>query len=203
MKKLVALLIAFIAVGVFVVLGSAESVTVGNVKLSGSKSIEWADNTITVLGKASFTSTSSASLKAGQMVIDSLKSETIKVELARGKDKNYHPKSAVATGGVTIDGRRANVDKDESGKSTLIHQTIHAVAETAKLSPNENVAVLSGNVIVKIYEPGVPDPVYYAKCDRFTFSLKDNAMSAESLSDKPVDIVLTQKEREKSQTSQK
>jgi lipopolysaccharide export system protein LptA len=133
------------------------------------------------------------------MRLDSLVAKSIRVDLVKGADKRMSAKTAVAEGGVTIEARRSNVSKDQPP----VIQNLHAVAQTATMQTDADKIILSGDVVVKVIEPGLSEPVNTIVGNRVIFSMKENKMRVEGESDKPAEITMTQKEKPKSETGQK
>jgi len=193
MKRVVAVLVAAVAIGSCSMANAAQSVKVGDMKLT-CKVIELIKDTITADGKVTMLSTQTGTLKTGQVRLDSLVAQTVKFDIISNKTTST-PKSAKATGGVTIKARRANQDTDAAGKPIVVMQTIQAVAQNAIMENSMERIVLTGKVTVKITEPGNPNPVYDGVCDKLTLSLKDGKMRMESDSEDQTQINFVLKEK--------
>lgn len=192
MKKIIVGLTLLVAMGAYVILGSAASIAVGRMSLRGM-TIEYDESQIvTVTGKASFVAPGSGDIPVGKMRLDSLAAQTISVELGKGADKKLSAKKASAIGGVTIKARRANKTDDGTGKTI---QNVYATAQSAVMETSKDEVVLSGSVVVKLTEPGDSEPMGMLTGDRVVFSLKDNKIRIEGQSDRPADITFTPKEK--------
>jgi len=187
------------ALGLYVGLVGAGSFTIGKMKLSGAV-LEWDMNklTITAQGNASFVSLGpDKPMKPGTMQLKSIKAASIRVDLVRTKDKTFTAKQAVATGGVVIDAKQASEETDQAGAARIVVRDVHATARTASLPESREVVLLTGDVLVKITEPGVQEPVAVLAGEALTVSLKDNKLRIEGQASKPAEFTITLKEEEK------
>lgn len=194
MRRFTIILMLLVALGLYIGLIGADSYAVGKMTLSGAV-LELDNQSVTAKGSANFVSSVSASpLKAGTMRVDSLKADTIQLDLTRDANKKQTLKGATATGSVVIKGKRAEQGEDESGKPMVTIQDVIATAKTATLIQDKQEVVLTGDVVVKITEPGVTEPILALNGKKVTFSLKDNKMRVEGQSDKQAEITVTPKE---------
>jgi lipopolysaccharide export system protein LptA len=194
MKKFAVILALVAALGLYISVIGADSYALGKMKLSGDL-IEVDGQNVTAKGNPSLTSNYSAgTMKAGTMRVDSLKADTIQLDLTKGADKKQALKGAVATGSVVIKGKRAEENVDESGKKTVTIQDVNATAQSAVLVQDKQEVVLTGNVVVKVTEPGVAEPVWALNGKKVTLFLKDNRMLVEGQPDNQAEITVTPKE---------
>ena len=187
------------ALGLYVGLVGAGSYTIGKMKLSGT-ALEWDMNKliITAQGNASFASLGpDKPMKPGTMQLKSIKAASIRVDLARTKGRTFTAKQAVATGGVVIDAKQASEETDQAGAARIVVRDVHATARTATLPESREVVLLTGDVLVKITEPGVQEPVAVLAGEALTVSLKDNKLRIEGQASKPAEFTITLKEEEK------
>lgn len=194
MKRIAVVLALMAALGLYINVIGADSFAFGKIKLSGTV-LELDNQNVTAKGNANFISNLPAGqMKAGTMRVNSLKADTIQLDLTRGADKKQILKGATATGNVVIKGKRAEQSVDESGKKTVTIQDVLATAQSAVLVQDKQEVVLTGNVVVKITEPGVTEPIVDSKCDTATFYLKENKLSLKADPGKQAEITVTPKE---------
>ncbi len=175
MKRLIAVLIVLVSMGFYCGLTRAESFAVSGVKLAAS-TIDLDATSITAKGKASLISPRA-----------SVKANTIKLELMKGKDNKLVLEKATATGGVEI--HASQIDK-----STDTSRTIVATGDTATMVQSEDTLVLTGNVEVKVTDPQLAEPATLAG-DKVTIFLKKSKIQVQRSSDKQSEITVTPKEK--------
>lgn len=197
MKRIIAFAAIFTALGIYAIIGSADSMAVGKAKLAAHV-LEYNGQSISAQGNASLTmSPSSAPLALGQSRLESLTAQTITIDLVQDKNRKMAMKTAIATGGVVIHAKRADKDTDPSGKPVTIIRDIHATAKTAEMPQTQDVVRLSGDVLVKITEPNVAEPVATISGETVLMSLKDNKIRIEGQGEKLAEFSVTPKEGEK------
>ena len=194
MRKIAAVLVLIGALALYVGLCGADSYAVGKMNLSGPV-LEIDNDGITASGGANFVSTvTTGPMKPGTMRVDSLRAEKIRLDLARDKKGRQALKQATATGNVVIKGKRAEQSADEAGKPITTIQDFVATADNVNMPEGQDIVVLTGNVLVKVTEPGVPEPIWTLDGKKATFSLKDNKMRIEGDAGKPAALTVTPKE---------
>ena len=193
MKRFAGVLVVLLILGMAVV-GTAASFAIGKTTLSGTV-LDWNGQTITAKGNASFTTAPSKTpLKVGTMRLESIRANTITVTLTSGKSQAL--KEASATGGVVIRGKRADQETTQSGTMTVLRD-VYATADTAVMLQTQDVVKLTGNVMVKVTEPGVAEPIAMLSGNIVTVSLKDNKIRVEGQANKPAEFTVTPKEGQK------
>ncbi|HET6455921.1 MAG TPA: hypothetical protein VFI02_16065 [Armatimonadota bacterium] len=192
MKRFGVLAVALI-LGMAVV-GMASSFAIGKTTLSGTV-LDWNGQTITAKGNASFTTAPSKTpLKVGTMRLESIRANTIVLTLTSGKSQSL--KEASATGGVVIRAKRADQETTQSGTTTVLRD-VYATADSAVMPQTQDTVKLTGNVTVKVTEPGVAEPIAVLSGNIVTVSLKDNKIRVEGQADKPAQFTVTPKEGQK------
>lgn len=192
MKKIIAIISVLAALGIYVTLGGAASFAVGKSTLS-ARSMDLDAESIVAKGNASLAIPSSTSLEIGQMRLESMTAQAITIHLQSGKGQKMSMKDAIATGGVVIRGKRADKDTDAAGKPVRIVRDIYAKAQTASMPESQDVVKLTGDVLVKITEPGMADPVATVSGEVVTISLKDGKIHIEGQDNKPAEFSVTPK----------
>ena len=193
MKRFAGVLVVLLILGMAVV-GTAASFAIGKTTLSGTV-LDWNGQTITAKGNASFTTAPSKTpLKVGTMRLESIRANTITVTLTSGKSQAL--KEASATGGVVIRGKRADQETTQSGTTTVLRD-VYATADSAVMPQTQDTVKLTGNVTVKVTEPGVAEPIAMLSGNIVTVSLKDNKIRVEGQADKPAQFTVTPKEGQK------
>lgn len=172
-----------------------QSVSVGKATLSAPV-IDWDGNSIEASGGASFVTTSNAALKPGGVRLESLKAESIVLQLGREKGKKLGMKSASAIGGVIMKAKRAEQELAPDGKPVTIIRDVQATAKSATLPEAQDAVTLKGNVVIKITEPGVAEPYALVTGETVVFGLKDNRIHVEGPAGKQAEITVTPKEGE-------
>ena len=194
MRRIAGVLAVIAGLGLYAVVGSAGSFAIGKTSLSGTV-LDWNGQTITAKGNASFTTAPSKTpLRAGTMRLESIKANTITVTLTSGKFQSL--KEASAVGGVIIRAKRADQETTQSGAVTVLRD-VYATAVSAVLPQTQDVIKLTGNVTVKVTEPGVAEPIAVLSGEIVTVSLKDNKIRVEGQADKPAEFTVTPKEEKK------
>ena len=201
MKRIAAILILVALVGLCVGRGSVSAAT-AKIRLTGktidlsSKIIEISNQAFTLEGKAHLAVTyASTTIKTGTMRLESMSAEKIDVELARDAKGGQSPSKVAAIGGVIMKAKRADEEANRTDGPVTIFRDVHATAQTATTESLENL-VLKGNVVVKIMEPGIAEPVAVISGETVRVSLKDNKIRVEGQSDKPAELTVTSKEGE-------
>lgn len=175
----------------------AESFAIGKATVS-ARVLEWDGQRISAKGSASLImAPSNIALKAGQVRLESMKAETITLDLVRDQTKKLVMQTAAATGGVVIKAKRADQETDQNGKAVPVMRDLSATAQTASMPQTQDVVKLAGDVTVKITEPGVAEPIAVITGETVTVSLKDNKIRVEGPPGKPAQFVVTPKEGEK------
>lgn len=193
MKYVVSIIAVAAAIAAFSIFGSADSFALGKMTLSG-KTIEYANQTVTVAGKASFTSISpQGTVKPGTMRLDAMRADSIRVDLVKDKGGKLSPDKAVATGDVFVKAKRADI---VAGQGSVLRD-VHATAKSATFDSGLATVVLTGSAEIKILEAGAKEPIAVLSGDKVTISLKDNKMRVEGQSEKPAEITYTQSDKEK------
>jgi lipopolysaccharide export system protein LptA len=176
------------------VVGTASSFAIGKTTLSGTV-LDWNGQTITAKGNASFTTAPSKTpLKVGTMRLESIRANTIVLTLTSGKSQSL--KEASATGGVIIRAKRADQETTSSGTTTVLRD-VYATADSAVMPQTQDTVKLTGNVTVKVTEPGVAEPIAMLSGNIVTVSLKDNKIRVEGQADRPAEFTVTPKEGQK------
>ena len=176
------------------VIGAAGSFAIGKTSLSGTV-LDWNGQTITAKGSAYFTTAQSTTpLRAGTMRLESIRANTIALTLTSGKSQSL--KEASATGGVAIRAKRADQETTQSGTVTVLRD-VYATADSAVLPQTQDIIKLTGNVTVKVTEPGVAEPIALLSGEVVTVSLKDNKIRVEGQANKPAEFTVTPKEKKK------
>jgi hypothetical protein len=144
-------------------------------------------------------------LEPGSMRIDSMKSAAATVQLGADKNGKQVLKNATATGGVIIKGKRSNQTQGTDGKAEIVIQDVIATAKSAEVPNGADKAILTGNVIVKIMNPGDPVPAALITGEKVEISFPDAEISVtaapEGLSE--IKVPAPPKEKQKSQRRQK
>ena len=193
MKRIAGLLAAALGLGISVI-GMAGSFAIGKTTLSGTV-LDWNGQTITAQGNASFTAAPSKTpLRVGTMRLESIRANTITLTLTSGKSQTL--KEASATGGVVIRAKRADQETTQSGAVTVMRD-VYATAQTAVMPQTQAVVKLTGNVTVKVTEPGVAEPIAVLSGEVVTVSLKDNKIRVQGQANKPAEFTVTPKEGQK------
>lgn len=190
MKRIIAAISILVALGVYVVLGGAASFAVGKSSLS-ARSMDIDSESVVAKGNASLSMSSSGALDIGQMKLESMTAQAITIHLQTGKAKKLTMKDAAATGGVSIHAKRADKDTDADGKPIRVIRDIHASAQSATMPESADVVKLTGDVVVKITEPGVAEPIATVTGDVVTVSLKDGKIHIEGQDNKPAEFTVT------------
>jgi lipopolysaccharide export system protein LptA len=193
----VAVIIGVIALCLCAIEGWAESLALGKATVS-ARVLEWDGQTISAKGAASLVITPpSTPLKLGQVRLESMKAETIALDLVRNQTKKLVMQTATASGDVVIKAKRADQETDQAGKQVTVMRDVCATAQTASMPQTQDVVKLAGDVTVKITEPGVVEPIAVITGETVTVSLKDNKIRVEGPPGKPAQFVVTPKEGEK------
>lgn len=193
MKRIAGVLAVVLVLGLSVI-GTAGSFAIGKTSLSGAV-LDWNGQTITAKGNASFTTAPSKTpLRVGTMRLESIRANTITVTLTSGKSQTL--KEASASGGVVIRAKRADQETTQSGKVTVIRD-VYATAGSAVMPQTQDVIKLTGDVTVKVTEPGVVEPIAVLSGEIVTVSLKDNKIRVEGQANKPAEFTVTPKEGQK------
>lgn len=196
MKRIIAIAVVIAALGSYVILTVAESFPVGKMVLSGQV-LELDNLTVMAKGDAGFVSSASdANIPAGTMRLKSISADTIRMDLARDKSKKLIPKEASATGGVVMKAKRADVEKGDDGKQITVLRDVIATAQSA-VTEGQDKIVLRGNVVVKVVEPGIAEPIAMLTGETVSVSLKDNKITVAGNPGKRAEITVTPKESEK------
>jgi len=191
----VALLVGIL--GLYTSFGRAESLALGMMTLAG-KVLELDDLTIIATGNASFVSSSpDTPMKAGTTRLESIKAESIRLDLIKGKDGKLALGKALVTGGVIIKAKRADRKTGQTDGSATTVRDILATAQTATLEQGQDAVVLRGGVVVKVTDPKLAGPIARLTGETVTISLKDNKMRVEGPPGKHAELILTPEEAEK------
>lgn len=175
---------------------AANSFAFGKSKLS-AKVIELDGQSVSAVGNASLTMTSSGvSLKLGQVRLESMTAQSINVDLKKDKNKKLAMKSASATGGVVIRAKRADKDTGPDGKPIIVIHDVHASAKSAVMAEGQDYVKLTGDVLVKITEPGVAEPVAEITGEIVTISLTGGKIRIEGQGDKQADVTVSPPQKE-------
>jgi hypothetical protein len=197
MKKIIAAMSVLIALGVYVAVGGATGFAIGKSKLS-AKTLDLDSESIVAKGNASMSmSPSAAPLEIGQMQLESMTAQAITIRLQAGKAKKLAMKDAEATGGVIIRAKRADKDTGADGKPVRVMRDVYASAQTATMPESQDVVKLSGDVVVKITDPGASEPIATVTGEIVMVSLKDGKIHIEGQGDNPAEFTVTPKEGEK------
>lgn len=193
MRRLAGILAVLLVLGISVA-GTAGSFAIGKTSLSGTV-LDWDGQTITAQGNASFTTAPSKTpLRVGTMRLESIRANTITLTLTSGKSQTL--KEASATGGVVIRAKRADEETTQSGAAAVLRD-VYATAASAVMPQTQDVVKLTGNVTVKVTEPGVAEPIAVLSGEVVTVSLKDNKIRVEGQANKPAEFTVTPKEEKK------
>jgi len=176
--------------------GAPQSVAVGKATLSAAV-LDWDGQTIIASGGASLVASSNAPLKPGGTRLDYMKAETITIQLLRDANKKLAMKSASATGGVVMKAKRSDQEQTTDGKPLTIIRDVSATARSAVLTQNQDAVKLTGNVIIKITDPGAAEPYALITGEIVTVSLKDNKIHIEGPPGKQAEFTITPKEQAK------
>ena len=183
-----------LALVLYAVVGAAGSFAFGKTTLSGTV-LDWNGQTISAKGNASFTTAPSKTpLRVGNMRLESIRANTITVTLTSSKSQSL--KEASATGSVVIRAKRADQETTQSGTVTVLRD-VYATAASAIMPQTQDVIKLTGNVTVKVTEPGVAEPIAMLSGETVIVSLKDNNIRVEGQAGKPAEFTVTPKEGEK------
>lgn len=197
MKKVFALIAIIIALGVYTILGSTAGFAVGKARLL-AHDVEYDGQSVTLTGNASMSmSAPNAPLKLGQMRLESVTAQKITVGITKDKTRKLAMGSASATGGVVVRAKRADSDTDPNGKPVKVMRDVYASAQSAVMPQTQDVVKLTGNVVVKITEPGMAEPVATVAGDVVTVSLKDGKIRITGQGDKQAEVMMTLGEGEK------
>jgi lipopolysaccharide export system protein LptA len=174
-------------------IGRTASYSIGKTSLSANV-IELDNLTITATGNASLTIMPvSQTVASGTMLLDSMKADTIRIELARSPKKDLILKQAVATGNVVIKARRGDQETDENGKPVTVVRSVNATAQKAQFIRDENKVILSGAVYVKVFDPGSPHPIAELSGETVVYHLQENKIEIKGKSDKQPEVTVSPK----------
>lgn len=189
------------------VVNAAENMVVGHWSVAAKKIVLKLKKNVAVFsGGVSFSNASTnEEMEPGSLRLDSIRSASATVELGTDKKGKQVLKTATASGGVTLKGKRANVTQGADGKSLVVMQDLLATAKTAEIPDGEERAILTGNVVVKILNPGSSVPATYVTGDKVEvlFSESEISISAAPEGMAEIKIPVSAKEKDKSHPYQK
>lgn len=170
------------------VLGKAASYSLGSASLAAD-TIELDNLTVKASGNARLVAKqASQTIAAGTIHLDSIKADTISIDLVRDKQKALNLKQAVATRNVVIKARRADRETDDTGKPVVVIRNIDAVAQKAQFLRDEDKLILTGNVNLKVLEPGNPQPMAELSGEIVVYYLKQNRIEIKGQSGKQPEL---------------
>ena len=173
---------------------SGDKLVLDNAPGDGGKPIE----TVKASGHANLISIAPAGqLKPGAMRLDSLKADDIEIVMTRGNKGRMSTKRASATGGVVIKAKRMDEEDGPNGKKVMVLRDVSAVAKSAELPDGVNSLVLTGDVTVKVTDPGNPEPLVHVSGDKVTVDLQTSRITVEGQPGSPAALILSPKEGNK------
>lgn len=167
--------VLFFALSTLTVYADSLSVA-GGAKLTAS-TLELNENTVIAKGNASL-STREASIKAN----------TIRLSLEKGKGGKLGLSKALATGRVVINASQVDA-------ATKARRTVDATAENASMAQDADTVLLTGKVFVKVSDPQFAEPATIAG-ERVVVYLKERKIQVEGGSNKSAEINVTPREGE-------
>lgn len=181
------------------------ALAIGKMRALGKNlNLKLKQNIVVLKGNASLVNTATGSkMLPNSMRLDAMNSDTLKIDLANQKNGSLALRSAVATGGVIVKGKRANLTTGSDGQKQVIIQDVLATAQNAEMPEGEDKIILTGNVVLKILDPGVAEPSTVVTGAKVVVLLTDAEISVDAPSDGLVEITMTMKEKEQSQTRRK
>lgn len=118
----------------------------------------------------------------------SIKAQTIRLDLARSKDGKLMVVKGTATGGVVVKAKQTD-------KKTKTTRDVNATAQTAVMEQGKDTVVLTGNVVVKVTDPGLAEPAVLTG-ENATVFLKDQKIRVLGSTAKRAEATLMPKEEE-------
>lgn len=178
MKRTAIIFAILLALCLYAKFGSAEGFAIGGTKLSGAEiDIDFGKQVVTAKGNAGLNAPNT-----------SIKAESIRLELQRGKDGKLSLLKSTASGGVIIHARQI----DRGGKSSIVDAT----SKTASMAQGEDTVVLSGDVKMKVTNADLAEPAVLSG-ERIIVYLKENRIQAQRSADNPAELTVTPKEASK------
>lgn len=190
MKKVLVGMLVLTGLVLCIVFGKAASYSLGSASLAADI-IELDNLTVKASGNARLVAKqASKTIAPGTIYLDSIKADTISIDLVRDKQKALNLKQALATRNVVIKARRADRGTDENGKPVVIIRNIDAVAQKAQFLRDEDKLILTGNVNLKVLEPGDPQPIAELSGETVVYYLKQNKIEIKGQSGKQPELTV-------------
>jgi len=190
MSKIIASVLVLTGLVLCTVLGGAASYSLGSASLTADI-IELDNLTVKASGNTRLVAKQTSQMIApGTIHLDSIRADNISIDLVRDKQKALNLKQAVATRNVVIKARRADRETDNNGKPIVIIRNIDAVAQKAQFLRDEDKLILTGNVNLKVLEPGNPQPIAELSGETVVYYLKQNRIEIKGQSGKQPELTV-------------
>ncbi|MDH7480730.1 MAG: hypothetical protein QHH26_01980 [Armatimonadota bacterium] len=172
MRKSAVLVIPAIVLILYAGLIGAESLAIGNIKLSAA---------VITIEKDLVLATGEPKLQMPDALVTA---KTIKISLVKGKDGKLTIGKAIGSGNVIIHARQTD-------KKTNTSRTVDANAQNAEAIGDDRI-ILSGNARVKISDPDLAEPASLSG-ETITVFLKTSKIEAQQGAGKQAELNLTPK----------
>jgi len=190
MSKIIASVLVLTGLVLCTVLGGAASYSLRSASLTADI-IELDNLTVKASGNTRLVAKQTSQMIApGTIHLDSIRADNISIDLVRDKQKALNLKQAVATRNVVIKARRADRETDNNGKPIVIIRNIDAVAQKAQFLRDEDKLILTGNVNLKVLEPGNPQPIAELSGETVVYYLKQNRIEIKGQSGKQPELTV-------------